>query len=442
MDRTPGRSLTLLQAFAVIVGTVIGSGVFMNLPMVARVAGNPWTGAWIWLAGGLLWVPQVLVLAEMGTAYPDQGGPYRFLVEAGSPFLGFLYTWTAFLTSDTPTITIVALLAASAASALFPPLGDPWTSRAFAAALILSFAWIQSRGVRLGSRLQVLLTAFKLLPLLALVVLALLPGTPSHLAGPFPAVKDRSFFSLFTAGTSTTLWAYAGFLNILYMAGEVKRPSRNIPLSLLGSLLFITGAYVAIHLAACVLVPYDRILAVSPDGYLNPFAYLPGASRVSGPLFHLVFLVSMLALLNALVMTQPRLEYATAKDGLFFRPFARLHPERLTPNHSIWIQALLAILLFSVGNVQALVGYFTLSYVLQNALVYGALFSLRSKPGYLPAFKLKGAKAWAALAVAIQLYIAYGAATAFPGAALLVCAALILSGAPVYLAFRKTSLRG
>ncbi len=441
MDRTPGRSLTLLQAFAVIVGTVIGSGVFMNLPMVARVAGNPWTGAWIWLAGGLLWVPQVLVLAEMGTAFPNQGGPYRFLVEAGSPFLGFLYTWTAFLTSDTPTITIVALLAASAASALFPPLGGPWASRAFAAALILSFAWIQTRGVRLGSRLQVLLTAFKLLPLLALVVLALLAGTPSHLAGPFPAGEDRSFFSLFTAGTSTTLWAYAGFLNILYMAGEVRRPSRNIPLSLVGSLLFITAAYVAIHLAACALVPYDRILQVSPDGYLNPFSFIPSISAFSGPLFHLVFLVSMLALLNALVMTQPRLEYATAKDGLFFEPFGRLHPARLTPNHSIWIQAFLAILLFAVGNVQALVGYFTLSYVLQNALVYGALFSLRSRPDYAPSFRLKGARAWAALAVATQLYLAYGAATAFPTPALLVCAALILSGIPTYLAFRKTRRR-
>ncbi|HHI67898.1 MAG TPA: amino acid permease, partial [Planctomycetes bacterium] len=234
---------------------------------------------------------------------------------------------------------------------------------------------------------------------------------------------------------------YAGFLNILYMAGEVRRPSRNIPLSLLGSLLFITAAYVAIHLAACALVPYDRILQVSPDGYLNPFAFIPSISGFSGPLFHLVFLVSMLALLNALVMTQPRLEYATAKDGLFFEPFGRLHPARLTPNHSIWFQAFLAILLFAVGNVQALVGYFTLSYVLQNALVYGALFSLRSRPDYAPAFRLKGARAWAALAVAIQLYLAYGAATAFPATALLVCAALILSGIPTYLAFRKTRRR-
>ncbi len=438
MDKAPGRSLTLLQAFAVIVGTVIGSGVFMNLPMVAREAGNPWTGAWIWLAGGILWVPQVLVLAEMGTAYPDQGGPYRFLVKAGSPFLGFLYTWTAFLTSDTPTITIVGLLAASAASAFVPALAHPWASRIFAGTLILAFAWIQTQGVRLGSRLQVILTAFKLLPLLALVVLALFVPGPSHLAGPGQAGESRSLFATLSAGTSTTLWAYAGFLNILYMAGEVKRPSRNIPLALVGSLLFITAAYVSIHLAACSLVPYDRILEVPPDGYLNPFAYIPGIARVSGPLFHLAFLVSMLALLNALVMTQPRLEYATAKDGLFFRPFALLHPRRLTPNHSIWIQAVLAVLLFSLGDVQALVGYFTLSYVLQNALVYGALFFLPSRPGYAPSFRLKGSRAWAALAVATQVYVACGTVAAFPKGALLACAALILSGFPAYLAFRKT----
>jgi len=117
---TPKRQLNFLQTFSIIIGQVIGSGIFINIPIVAAITGNVWLSVFIWFIGGLLWLPQIFILAEMGTAYPEQGGPYYFINKAGSPFLAFIYTWTAFLTSDTPTLTIIGLLAADALSFFFP----------------------------------------------------------------------------------------------------------------------------------------------------------------------------------------------------------------------------------------------------------------------------------------------------------------------------------
>ncbi|MDA3861272.1 MAG: amino acid permease [Melioribacteraceae bacterium] len=96
MTLLPKRQLNLTQTSSIIIGQVIGSGIFINIPIVAAIAGNSWIAVFIWFLGGLVWLPQIFILAEMGTAYPDQGGPYHFIHKAGSPFLAFIYTWTAF----------------------------------------------------------------------------------------------------------------------------------------------------------------------------------------------------------------------------------------------------------------------------------------------------------------------------------------------------------
>ena len=165
----PKRQITLLQTMALIIGAVIGSGVFINIPIFAKFAGSPLFAVIIWAVGGILWIPQILILAEMGTAYPDQGGPYQFIYKAGSPFFAFLYTWTAFLTSDTPTITIVGLSAASALKFFFPVLGEAMYAKLFAALLIILLATIQYRSVRTGGNFQIFLTTAKILPLIGIV---------------------------------------------------------------------------------------------------------------------------------------------------------------------------------------------------------------------------------------------------------------------------------
>lgn len=439
-ELNPKRQLGIIQTSAIIIGAVIGSGVFINLPIVARFAGSPLMSVIIWLIGGLLWFPQILILAEMGTAYPNQGGPYYFLYKAGSPFLAFLYTWTAFLTSDTPTLTIIGLLAASALSYFVPMLINPFYAKIFAALIILLLAYVQFKNVKTGSILQVILTASKLLPLISIVVIGLFYVSSGNLFFVKPTLQlegTNSIFYIITTGVSTTLWAYAGFINILYMAGEVKNPNRNLPLSLIGSIVFVVVAYTLISFCTSAIVPYDKLISVSEGNFINPFLFIDFSKNIASGLFAIIFFISMVGVLNSVIMTQPRLEYAMARDGLFFEVFGKLHPRYLTPHYSIFIQAGLSIILFLLGNIETMLGYFTLSYVLQNALVYGAIFSLRKKKEYKPTYKVKFWRMMAALSIIIQLYIAYGTLIAYPAAGLLACTGLIGTGFPVYWYFYR-----
>ena len=437
-DQAPVRQLGLLQSFSIITGAVIGSGVFINLPLVARYAGSPLIAVLIWGIGGFLWLPQILILAEMGSAYPDQGGPYQFLIKAGSPLLAFLYTWTAFLTSDTPTLTIIALSAASALKYFFPVLGNTIAAKVCAGSLIVMLAALQYRSVKTGGNVQVILTIAKILPLAGLVVAGMwYLGSGNLFWQPVPGAEmQQSPWLSVTAGISATLWAYAGFLNILYMAGEVKDPTRTLPKSLIGSLVFVTVSYILIALCAGAIVPHDAMIKAQGE-FVNPFAYMSFFSHYAGAFFAIVAFVSMIGALNSTIMTQPRLEYAMAKDGLFFAPFAKLHPRYLTPHISIVIQAGIAILLFALGDIETLLGYFTLSYVLQNAVVYGAIFWLRRKESYRPVYIVRSWKWMAVLAILIQFYIAGGTLYAFPMGGLIACVALIASGVLAYFYFHS-----
>lgn len=432
----PGRQLNLPQTISIIVGVVIGSGVFLNIPIVAKFAGSPLLSAVIWFLGGVLWIPQILILAEMGTAYPAQGGPYYFLYKAGSPFLAFLYTWTAFLTSDTPTLTIVGLAAASSLTFFFPAFTDPLTAKLFATSLIVIITLIQLRSVNFAGNVQIVLTISKLLPLILLVVIGFFYLNSGNLATPSEVIlkTQGGFFEAVTAGISSTIWSYAGFLNILYMAGEVKRPEKNLPLSLISSIVFVMVAYTLISLCTNAIVPFNNITGASGQ-LLNPFSYLPFFGGYAGGFFAIAAFISMLGVLNSAIMTQPRLEYAIAKDDLFFSIFGHLHSKYLTPDYSIIIQSSLAICLFALGNIENLLGYFTLSYILQNALVYGAIFFLKKKEDYKPTYKIRYWKTMAVFSIAVQFYIAWGTFMAYPAAGLLASIGLILTGFPFYFYF-------
>ena len=435
----PRRELNLAQTSALVIGGVTGSGVFINLPIVAKFAGSPGFSAMIWLIGGLFWIPQILLLAEMGTAYPDQGGAYCYLDRAGSPFLGFLYVWTAFLTSDTPTLTIVGLSAASAMKFFYPSLANPLEAKLFATGLIVVLTIVQYRSVRIGGNVQIALTLTKISPLILVIILGPFYFNAGHLFV-LPSAETMSgtgaVFGMVTAGISATLWAYAGFTNILYMAGEVKEPHRTLPIALVGSMLFVMVAYTLISLSTTAIVPFNDL--VSAEGqFINPFAYLGFLSDYAGGFFAIAAFISMVGVLNSSIMTQPRLEYAIARDGLFFRIFGHLHPKFLTPDYSIVIQSGLSIVLFVLGGIENMLGYFTLSYVLQNALVYGAIFFLRKKEDYRPSYRAPIWRVLALLSFASQLYIGYGTFIAYPAAGAIASLGLILSGCPVYWYFRR-----
>lgn len=434
----PVRQLSMLQTTSIIIGAVIGSGVFMNIPIVSEFGGNPFNSLIIWFIGGIVWLPQLMILAEMGTAYPNQGGPYFYLYKAGSPLLGFLYTWTCFLTSDTPSITIISLMAISSLKIFFPLFENPYISKILATILIFSLAYIQVKSLKTGSNFQVFLTILKTLPLALIVIIGLffLGQSTFDVSSLKIIPNNQSLVNNVLSGISATIWAYAGFMNILYMAGEVKNPNKILPRALIGSLIFVIAAYVLISLGTFSIVPFDEILKQKGD-FINPFKFLTFSSNIAGYLFAIMFFVSMIGVLNSIIMTQPRLEYATAKDGLFFEIFGKLHPKYLTPHYSITIQATFAVVLLLLGNIESLLGYFTLSYILQNGMVYGAIFFLRKRDDYKPSYKIRFYKSLTVLSIIIQLFIAYGTVIAYPLEGILASFGLIISGIPVYAYFKK-----
>jgi len=433
----PVRSLNLIQTVSIIISTVIGSGVFISLPIIAQIAGNPFIATLIWFLGGIMWLPPILILAEMGTAYPDQGFGYYYLQKAGSPFLAFLYTWTCFLTSDTPTLTIVALSAASVLTIFAPILNNFWIARLFASALILAFAYMHYRSVKTGGNFQIVLTFAKIIPLFAVVLIGFGMFDISIFTKQNFIRNSGSLFFVITAGISATSWSYAGFGNILYMAGEVKNPSRTLPLALIGSVIFVIIAYTLISLGTSMIVPFGDLINAKGD-FVNPFLYLNYFKNSAPHLFAIVAFISMIGVLSASIMVQPRLEYAMAKDGLFFKPFGKLHPKYLTPHFSIIIQACFAVAIFLLGDIENMLGYFTLSYVLQNTLVYGTIFYLRKRNDYKPTFIAPFWKTMGVLSLLIQFYLIYGTILAYPSYGVLACFGLVLTGLPIYLYFRKS----
>ncbi|MCI0494483.1 amino acid permease, partial [candidate division KSB1 bacterium] len=230
------RKLNLGHVLAIIVGTVIGSGVFITLPIVARETGSPMLAVFAWLIGGLIWIPQIFILAELGTAYPEEGFGYLYLKKAGSKPLAFLYVWTVFWTSDTPSITIIALSASAALKIFYPPLDGTILGKLFAAMLIISLTYVHYRDVKQGGNLQIFLTIVKISPLILLSVAGLFYLNSGNLHSTLPIVDpQKGIWTLLVAGVAATTWSYAGFPNVLYMAGEIKNPQRNLPRALIGS---------------------------------------------------------------------------------------------------------------------------------------------------------------------------------------------------------------
>ena len=392
-----------------------------------------------WLIGGIIWIPQILILAEMGTAYPEEGFGYLYLKKAGSKPLAFLYVWTVFWTSDTPSITIIALSASSALKIFYPPLDGTILGKMFAAALIISLTYVHYRDVKQGGNVQIFLTIAKISPLILLVIIGLFYLQSGNLfVMPIHVDPQKGIWTLLVAGVAATTWSYAGFPNILYMAGEIKNASRNLPRALIGSALGITVAYTLIALATSAIVPHEKLVGYV-GSFANPFEYLPGFAKFAASFLAIAAFISMIGAASACIMVQPRIEYAIARDGLFFPIFGHIHPRYQTPDYSILLQSGLAIALLFVGNIEGLLGYFTLSYLLQNALVYAALFKLRRNEDYHPTYRAPIWWLMAVLAIVIQFYLAYGTFVVYPAGGALSAAILIASGLPIYYYFNRNN---
>jgi APA family basic amino acid/polyamine antiporter len=356
------RDLGLSHAGAVVVGTIIGSGIFLVPSEMMQAVGSARLVYLAWMVGGLLSFFGALTYAELGAMKPQAGGEYVYVRDAYGPLAGFLYSWTWFLIAKpasiaTVTIGLVRILETFRVLSFFSQVcfsldlsAHSFTVTygqlvAIGAALLIS--WLNYVGVRRAGEFQFLFTLLKVAILLGIVAVGFSyrGGTWANFATEFTGAKGgvAGFFAALVAA----LWAYDGWNDLNMVAGEIRNPQRNIPLSLIWGVATVGALYILVNAAVQYVLPAAAV-AGSERPASDAVALVlghAGASLVSAGMA-----VSMLVTLNGTIMSGARVPFAMARDGYFFKAIAEVHPRFHTPSVAIVVQCGLAIVLLLLGG--------------------------------------------------------------------------------------------
>ena len=432
MSQSPKNELTrklgLGAAVALSVGTTVGSGIFSSIGEVAGAAGSGLLVVMAFLIGGFINLPANLCYAELATAYPEDGGNYVYFREAGSRPLAFLTGWISFWATDPPSISIMALAIANYL-AYFTGV-DGVAMKLVAVALVLVFMMIHLRSVEGGGKFQTLITAFKIVPFAILIGIGIFYIKGDLITAPAVAGAPIGLAALL-AGISATTWSFDGMGAVCYMSGEIKDPHKTLPRALIASVIIVTVLYVALSLVVTGLLPLDTLIHSSAP-ISEAASKIPFIGGAAGNLTAVTAIIVIIGSLSSCIMFQPRIEYAMAKDGLFFKSFAKIHPKWETPYFSILVQCAVAIILIFAASLTDLLGYFTLVALIKNFMTFGTVFVLRKKEGYNPLWKMPGGYMMAAIAMFMTGTLIVSTFFWAPVPGLVAAVLAVATGLPVY----------
>ncbi len=424
------RVLGFTSVVGILVGTVIGSGIFVAPNRIASLVESPQLILAVWVIGGVLSLFGALAFAELGAAFPQAGGMYVYLRESYGRLVAFLFGWTLFFVIDSGAIATLAVAFSSRYLPYFLPL-TPLASRIVAVALIAFLVAVNLLGVRYGAALQNLLMFIKFGAILAVTLAAftLGHGSASHFVEPAPAGWSGGLVGNFGAALVLSLWAYKGWEAVTFSSGEIKNPRRNIPVGLIAGTAVVVVLYLATNLAYLYIFPAGEIAKSSriAADVMEMVAGPVGATLVAG-----VILCSITGAANGNVLTAPRVFFAMARDGLFFRKFAEVHPKLLTPYVSIVATGAWAAVLSVTGTFEQLATYVVFGQWIFFGLTVGAVMVLRrTRPQIERPYRTWGYPVTPVIFIAAALYISGSTLVTQPlhAAAGL---ALILAGVPAY----------
>jgi basic amino acid/polyamine antiporter, APA family len=419
------RTLGLLDALSIVIGITIGGGIFLVPNLVARELKSAAAILGVWIFAGIISFFGALACAELGTAIPSTGGQYVFLREAYGPFIGFLCGWTMFVVARTAQVAWLAVTMALYVS-YFVPL-SPVASKLLGIGAIAIFTAINYRGVHAGAVVQNIFTLAKVAGLLVIIGGAFLWS--GHIA---PAVGNATKdFSLSNFGVAliACVLAYDGWVQLSFVAGEIRNPQRNVLLALaLG-----TAACIAIYLLANMA--YLRVLWISEIA-ASEHVGATAAERALGPhgavLVTLTILISIIGTLNGCFLTSPRIYFAQARDGLFFRRFGEIQPRFHTPGFAILAQGAWAIVLLLTGSYETLLDYAMFALWLSYGLMIAGVIVLRRRQPDLPRpYRMWGYPVTPVLFLAITAWFLANMLRTRPLPSL-ASLGLIATGVPVY----------
>lgn len=429
------RQIGLGSATAIVVGQVIAVGIFLTPAGMAKSLASP---AWllvVWVVMGAMALCGALCYGELAARFPEAGGGYVYLREAYGPRVAYLYGWKCFLVMD-PGIT--AALAVGFASYAQYVFGLPrWGMPVAAVGAIVTLAMVNILGLRIGVGFARWLTALKILSLAAIVGWAVVGqlGDWSHFVPVVarPAGAEPLAGAL-AGGMVAAFFSFAGWWDASKLAGEVRDPARTLPRALAVGVLAVMAIYIATSAAFLYLVPVSQ---VTTD---ETFAAQAGErlfGALGGTVFSLVVIVSVLGSLTALLMAAPRVYYAMARDGLFPRSIAAVHPRFGTPARATALQATLASVLAAIGSFDQIIAYFIFVTVFFIALTVGAIFVIRRRDASEPARTAFGYPVTPVVFIAMTAVLLVMLAGRNPKQAML-GTAVVLLGLPFYRLFRAT----
>ncbi|MBI4485727.1 MAG: amino acid permease [Acidobacteria bacterium] len=479
LDTEFHRGLGLYDSTMVVMGSMIGSGIFLVSADMARTIGSPGWLLAAWLLTGVLTVVGAVSYGELAAMMPRAGGQYVYLREAFSPLWGFLYGWTLFLVIQTGTIAAVSVGFARYFGFLVPWIADdhyliaPFhlsagyalslsTTQLVGMVIIALLTWTNTRGLQYGKIVQNVFTTAKTGALFGLIVVGLLFGwnqlavadnfgnawAVRGAADIVPGLSAVSVFGLFIAvcvAQTGSLFAAEAWNNITFTAGEVKDPRRNIPLSLALGTCLVIGLYVLANVAYLVTLPFDQVQNASGDrvatATLN--AIFPGFGAA---IMAIAIMISTFGCANGLILAGARAYYAMARDGLFFRASGRLN-EAKVPAWGLVLQGVWAAFLILPRTYNPATGAYgnlysnLLDYIVSAALIFyiltiAGIFRLRAtKPDADRPYRAFGYPAVPALYIAgiatiLLVLFVYRTATTWPGLI------IVLLGVPVYFAWK------
>ena len=392
------RRLGLLDTSFLVIGAVVGSGIYMTSGIIASGLPSPGLLLTVWLAGGLVTLCGALSFAELGAMYPQAGGQYVYLREAYGPSAAFLFGWAFFGFIMCGGLAALAVAFAEFLGSFVPALSTGHVlfqvgtagfsyslsaGQVVAAAAILGLTFLNTFGIKSGAVVQNILTVIRLGTVAALVGLGVFFGAksggsnfhPLFPPGPgFPSVLKSLGLALVAV-----FWTYDGWYSVNCTAEEIRDPERTIPRGLTLGVVTVTAVYVLVNLVYLLALPLGKIKGVVRVGELAVSALFGGRGAA---LFSALVMVSVFACLNANVLFGPRVFYAMARDGAFFRSMGRLGGRSRVPTGALWGQAVWSSVLCLSGTYQSLYEYMVFALLLFFAATGTAVFVLRRRnPG-------------------------------------------------------------
>jgi basic amino acid/polyamine antiporter, APA family len=413
-------------ASAIVAGIILGTSIFVQPSEISRLVPNVAAMTAVWLLAGLLTLCGAMTCAELASAFPRTGGVYLFLKEGVSPAAGFLWGWAMFWTMHSGIIAAIAVIVARYAG-YFVAL-DERGVKAVAIGVILTLSGVNYLGVRLGSALQTVLTAAKVLAILLIFVSVFAVVAPPQggttISWPVALPGLREFLLAVAAG----LFAFGGWHMVTYTAGETRDPERTIPRALLIGTTVVTACYLSLNAAYLRVLPLSQLIAsqrVAADA-ASALVGAKGAAIVS-----LLVILSGAGSLNGIILSGPRVYFAMAQDRLTFRWLAEIHPRYRTPHAAIWAQALWSSALVATGTYRQLFTRVVYTEWLFFVLMGVGLFRLRRRASYHPSYRVWGYPLVPALFVVACTAIVANQIAAEPRESV-IGLLFVIAGLPVY----------